>query len=668
MNQLQRARSPYLRQHAHHPVNWQPWGEQALSQARRQDRPILLSIGYSSCHWCHVMARESFEDEAVAAFMNEHFVNIKIDREERPDLDRYYMAACEAITGNGGWPLQVFLTPEGRPFHAGTYFPPESDNRKPSWMDTLQLAAYNFYHNRRAVEAEASKVEERMARRERPPRKLADGDWSSATAEFVQRQLAKQYDSKHFGFGSGAKFPNTMALEWLLYYAWYTSDLPAMQHLEKTVEQLLLGGMRDHLGGGFARYTVDPKWRVPHFEKMLYDNALIVQMLGKLYRWRRAPIYAQAIRQTLDFMRDAWQAPNGGFYAALDAETEGEEGRYYTWSYEQIVELLENEPGWFCDYYSVLPKGNWAGRNTLYAEEPLASYAARKGVDQAEVEAYLRRSRERLLAERQNRVPPARDEKQLLPWNALAAQAFLEGYAALGDGDDLAVAEGILQFIEREIVRKDRPLRHQAGAGQPAFLDGYAYYIAALLDGHQILQRHAWLSKAAEMLAQAEEQFGRRQSPLFCYTSRYLKDTPMRRLPISEEDMPSANAVMAANYQRLGLLLGRSAWRQRSEAMLKAALPKLMDQPLPHASWGKLLLGQAFGWLEIAIVGGEALQKTREANAAFLGLHVLIANQESSEAYPLLTRPGLPGRTPIYVCRNFICQQPVEKVADILLA
>lgn len=668
MNRLQRASSPYLRQHAHQPVHWQGWEAKALAEARRQDRPILLSIGFSTCHWCHVMARESFEDEAVAAFMNEHFINIKVDREERPDLDRYYMAACEAITGNGGWPLQVFLTPGLRPFHAGTYFPPESDSRQPSWMDTLRFTAYNFYHNRRTVEAEASKVEERMARRERPRRKLAAGDLSSATAEFVQRQLVKKLDPVRYGFGTGAKFPNTMGLEWLLYYAWYTSDLAAMQHLEKTVERMLLGALRDHLGGGFARYTVDPDWHIPHFEKMLYDNALIVQLLGKLYRWRRKPAYAQAIRQTLDFMREALLAPNGGFYAALDAETEGEEGRYYTWGYEQLVALLDDEPGWLCSYYQISPEGNWAGRNILYAEATVDAFAHRKGVDPAEVEAYLQHCRERLLAERRKRVVPACDGKQLLPWNALAAQAFLEGYAALGNADDLAIAEKVLQFIERALQSPDGQLQHQAGADQPAFLDGYAYYIAALLDGHQILQRHSWLTKAADMLEQAESGFGRRQSPLFCYTSRRLTDTPARQMPISEEDMPSANAVMASNYQRLGLLLGKSAWRQRSEAMLKAALSKLMDQPLAHASWGMLLLGQVYDWLEIAIVGEEALVKSKESNATFLGLHVLIAHREACDAYPLLANRGMPGRTPIYVCRNFVCQQPVEEVKDILLA
>ena len=666
MNQLAQATSPYLQQHAQQPVHWRCWGEEALAEAKRQDKPILLSIGYSTCHWCHVMARESFEDEAIAAFMNEHFVNIKVDREERPDLDRHYMQACEAIAGSGGWPLQVFLTPGLRPYHAGTYFPPNATGRQPSWMDTLKFAAYNFYQNRRAVEQEASKIEERIARRERPRRPLAKGDFSNATAEYIQQGIAKQFDRQHYGFGSGTKFPNTMALEWLLYYAWYTSDLEACRHLERSVERMLLGGLHDHLGGGFARYTIDPAWRVPHFEKMLYDNALIARLLGKLYRWRRKPEYAAALRSTLDFMQEQWQAPNGGFFSALDAETEGQEGLYYTWDYDTVTELLDAEPGWFCAYFHILPEGNWEGRNVLYATETAGDFARRFGVSEDEVSSYLKEARAQLLQHRQSRPAPNTDTKQLLSWNALTARAFLEGYAALGDCSYLSTAEAILQFIEAELRGAEGFLQHQLGQQQHAFLDGYAYYIAALLDAHRLLQDHSLLQRAARATEQAEKLFGKRQTPLLFYAPRSLADSPVQAMLISEEDTPSANAIMATNYQKLGLLLGRQDWLQRSAAMLQAALPRLMDQPLPHASWGQLLLGQAYHWLEIAIVGEAAHRKAISANGMFLGLHVLIADRESRDAYPLLAGRAQAGKTPIYVCRNFACQQPVDEVKDIL--
>ena len=668
MNHLAQEPSPYLRQHADNPVDWYPWGEEALARARREDRPILVSIGYSTCHWCHVMARESFQDEEVAAYMNSHFINIKIDREERPDLDALYMAACEAITGRGGWPLNVFLTPQGKPFFAGTYFPPEPGQRLQSWMQALQYAAYNFYENRRAVEQEAEKILGRMERRERAPAvSSAEGLLARQSVTKAMENLQQQFDKEQGGFGQGAKFPNTMALEFLLQYAWQTSSLPIYSHVLSTVARMLQGGLHDHLGGGFARYTVDRDWRAPHFEKMLYDNALIARLLAALYKWTKKAEYREAMEQTLAFLDEELHHPDGGYCAALDAESEGEEGRFYTWAYQEIINLLPEEPHWFCDYFNIRPEGNWEGRNILYATERLDQFAGRKGVLPEEIKAYFSRCREALVQARSQRARPQRDENILLSWNALACAAFAQAYGATGAPHYLERAEQLLQFLLSHFRAPEGGLRHLYGRDIPAFLDGYAYLIEAMLEVHAVSQRHELLSQAAELLEEARERFVDEQGVFFYFNSDASGETILRRKPLHEEDLPSPNAVMAANLQRLGILLGKREWQEQARVMLLGAGGRLLESPLPHASWGTLLIAETYGLLEIAIVGPQAMEKHREAAAAFFGPHVLIATNAPNDQYPLLSHRWKADDTLIYVCQDYACRRPVREVEEVYL-
>ena len=667
MNHLQHEKNPYLQQHAGNPVDWHPWGEAALDRARKEDKPILISIGYSTCHWCHVMARESFEDEEVAAYMNDHFINIKLDREERPDLDAFYMSACEAITGKGGWPLNVFLTPQGRPYYAGTYFPPEPGQRLQSWMQALQFAAYNFYENRRAVEQEAEKILGRIERRERlAPASSEQGLISRQSADKVFERLEERFDTEYGGFGKGAKFPNTMALEFLMHYAWHTSSLPAFKHFLSSLDAMLRGGIRGHLEGGFARYATGRQWRVPHFEKMLFDNALIARLLADIYKWTKKPKYKIALLEAFSFLETFLSHPGGGFYAALDADSGGREGGYYTWNADEVAELLGAEAGWFCEYYHITREGNWEGRNIPFATVPVAQFAQSKGISTADMEGFLSRCRQKLRASQDQRPRPRHDEKRILPWNALAATAYARAFGATGKKQWLDTAEQTVAFLLEHFREESGALRHLYGRDIPAFLDGYAYLIEALLELQAVAQQPAWLKIAEELAEKARELFWEESAGLYYYAVKGLAGGPVRQLAVQEEDMPSANAVMASNLQQLGLLLGRPDWIEQSRRMLLSAGNRLLENPLPHARWGTLLLGEAYGWLEIAIAGPEACEKARKANSEFFGLHVLMATDTPNDEFPLLAhRWPADGSTLIYVCKDYACRQPVREVEEV---
>ncbi|MCG8329667.1 MAG: DUF255 domain-containing protein, partial [Chitinophagales bacterium] len=403
MNVLNGARSRYLRQHAQQPVHWQPWSESILDQARAQDKPILLSIGFSSCHWCHVMAEESFDDDEIAHYMNGHFINVKVDREEHPVLDTYYMAACEAITGKGGWPLNVFLTPEGEAFFAGTYFPPMPGLRQRSWMQALQLTAYNFYEQREVVNREASRIKAKIFAKEQNVPVQEGGDFFSlASIEQYFQQLKTSFDTEEGGFGLDKKFPNTSVLEFLMDYAWHESSIPALQQVEITVDRMLSGGVYDHVGGGFFRYTVDREWKVPHFEKMLFDNALIIRLLSRLYKWRKRERYLKAINGTFNFLKRELKRAEGGYYASLDAVSNGKEGGYYTWTYEEInaLSIEPDQLNLFVEYFQISKSGNWSDSNILYANKSISAFAKQKGLPEEMMHVCIQRCLDQLFQKR----------------------------------------------------------------------------------------------------------------------------------------------------------------------------------------------------------------------------------------------------------------------------
>lgn len=664
--------TPYLQQHAHQPVQWYAWDEETLQKVRDLDRPILLSIGYSTCHWCHVMARESFDDEVIAEYMNAHFVNIKVDREERPDLDQLYMEACQLMTGKAGWPLNIFLTPDQRPFFAGTYFPPEPGFRQQSWYQALQYAAYNFYENRSAVERQATRVMEQLqqATTKRTPSNLHEieaGD--QAILHKVFEQLAARFDETAGGFGQQAKYPNFSGLELLLHLAFYTKNERANQHLQFTVDQMLAGGIYDHLGGGLARYTVDRNWHIPHFEKMLYDNALLVSLLSDLYRWTKVPKYKKAIRKTLDFIERELTSAQSGFYAALDADIEGQEGAYYTWSKAEIVQVLGADAKWFCEFYSITLEGNWEGKNILWHAQTKDDFIKRKNWSLEDFEQKLTIAEETLFRHRQQRPRPHRDEKVILSWNALQATAYAKAYMALGVAEDKEKAIQSLEYLIEQFGQVNSSfyrIAYQGEVSQPAFLQDYAFLIEALLTVYQITFSLPYLHRAADLTDEVLNQFYDPNTGLFFFESQLDQKRVFNAHDLVDAEVPGGSAVMFGNLQKLGLLLDRTDYRKVVQKGLAASLSNLRQSPLAHAKLGLILIGELFGLTEIAVLGPDAKDKAQAVNKHFLGSHVLMASTKATEDYPLLAHRWQANKTLIYLCQDFSCQRPVETVEELL--
>ena len=675
MNHLQHESSPYLQQHAANPVDWYPWGEEALARARREERPILVSIGYSTCHWCHVMERESFEDRDIAGYMNANFINIKIDREERPDLDQVFMEACQAITGQGGWPLNVFLTPQGRPYYAGTYFPPEPQGRRLSWSQVLQYAAYNFFKNRQAVERQADRVQERIRRAERSaiePVMVLTGTGVGFTGETINRifgKLQEQFDRESGGFGPPPRFPNTMALEFLLHYGWHTGEEEAYHHLVLSLDRMLSGGIYDHLAGGLARYAVDGAWRVPHFEKMLYDNALLVQLLADVLRRKEGEAFREVLEQTLEFIGRELTSAEGGFFSALDADTGEEEGAYYTWSKGEIEAILGEEASIFCDFYGVTREGNWEGLNVLWRPFSLEAFAAQRNMDEPTLAKQLQRNRHRLLGVRSGRPFPHRDEKIILGWNALMVSALAKAFHATGREEYREGALRSMAFLSKNFLSFSSgllPRIYQGGqVRQEAFLDDYAFLIEALLHAYALDFDPEKLEKALRLTEAVLDRFSDEEHLFFYFTGKASNDPFLRRRALRDDEMPSGNAVMASNLRRLGILFDRPEWRMRAGRMLAALREAMLDAPLPFARWATEAFAEAYGTPEIAVVGPEAFDLAWQIEARFIPGNVLMAAREADSNYTLLRHRNPQEGTLIYLCRDYACQQPVRTVDEL---
>lgn len=501
-NHLIHSSSPYLLQHAYNPVNWYPWGEEALQLAQQQNKPILLSIGYAACHWCHVMEKESFEDEQVARLMNQYFINIKVDREERPDIDHIYMDALQALTGSGGWPLNIFLTPDLKPFYGGTYFPPKQAYNRKSWSDVLIAIHKAFTERKHEIDAQAETLIEHLTKSNSFGRE--DFENSSSYADkndlnLIAQNLLKQYDEEWGGFGNAPKFPQTQSIIYLLRHYHFTKDEEALQAALHSLNKMLQGGIYDHLQGGFARYSVDEKWQAPHFEKMLYDNALLVWAMSEAYQLTHHKTYRTAIEETLQFVVDEWMNEEGGFYCALDADSDGVEGKYYTWSKQEIEEILHKDAAIFCKLFDVQEQGNWEHTNILWQPISVAEFANKNGVEQEALQQIINKCKQKLLAVRTKRSKPLLDDKIILSWNALMCTAFCKAYAATGNETYKQIAINNQQFIHKSMGQlKDGLLRCYKNnkAYINAFADDYAFYILALINLQEITGNLEYLHQA----------------------------------------------------------------------------------------------------------------------------------------------------------------------------
>jgi uncharacterized protein YyaL (SSP411 family) len=671
-NRLIHETSPYLLQHAHNPVDWYPWGEEALQKAKDEDKPILVSIGYSACHWCHVMERESFENEETAKLMNEHFINIKIDREERPDLDHIYMDAVQAMTGSGGWPLNVFLTPDTKPFFGGTYFPPSKAFNRSSWTDVLESIHQAYKERRDEIETQANNMIGHLANSNSFGKKAnQEGTptvFTQENVDLIAANILKQADTEWGGFGNAPKFPQTFSIQFLLRHYHFTKDENALSQALLSLDKMIYGGIYDQIGGGFARYSTDAKWLAPHFEKMLYDNALLIGVLSEAYQLTKKEIYAQTIVQTKDFIQREMLSNENGFYSALDADSEGVEGKFYTWSKKEIEAVLGNDAVNFCEVYNVIEKGNWEHTNILWITETIESIAARKGIDLPELKLNLERSKHKLLQQRALRIRPQLDDKILLGWNALMNTACSKAYAALGIDAYKQLAINNMVFMEQKMASNEG-YYHTYKNGQakiPAFLDDYAYLIQAYIHLQEITGQGEYLLKAKELAQFVLENFSEEATGYFFYTSKNQKDIVVRKKEVYDGATPSGNAVMALNLQYLSMVFEETSWRNLSLKIVESLGTAIVRYPTSFGVWASLVQQNIAGINEMVIVGEEFTQTLPTILSAYVPNKILQSSNMENEKFPLLR-----GKSPVegicyYLCRDYVCKEAETDVGRFL--
>lgn len=672
-NQLIHETSPYLLQHAHNPVNWYPWGDEALEKARSENKPILVSIGYSACHWCHVMEKESFEDESTAAIMNEHFINIKIDREERPDLDHIYMDAVQAMTGSGGWPLNVFLTPDAKPFYGGTYFPPQRAYNRPSWKETLQGVVQAFRDHRHEIDAQAENLTEHLVKANSfglqrvPENEILTKD----SIDEAFQNIMKQADKDWGGFGRAPKFPQTFSIQFLLRYHYITGDEESLRQALLSLDRMIEGGIYDQLGGGFARYSTDTEWLAPHFEKMLYDNALLLSVLSEAYLLTKKPRYREVIEETIGFVKGELLDENGGFYAALDADSEGEEGKYYVWQLGEVTDILGEDANLFCSYYDISEKGNWEGKNILRVRKPPEHFAEENNIDSSSLKQKLSLCRDKLLVTRQKRIKPLLDDKIILGWNALMNTAVSKAFAATGNTSYRVLAEKNMQFLLNNLKEKDSPVwKHTWKNGQakyPAFLDDYAFLVEALLHLQEITTDTRWLIRASEITSHVLENFQEQDTGFFFYTPINQQDVIVRKKEVYDGATPSGNSVMACNLQRLGIMLNKPEWTHQAKEMLFSLGKAVTRYPTSFGNWACLLQEVVYGTNELAIVGKGYADLLLEVLGTYIPHRVLMAAETNSAGFPLLERRTVVSKAAIYLCRNYTCLLPVFSANELIM-
>ncbi|HOU41212.1 MAG TPA: thioredoxin domain-containing protein [Promineifilum sp.] len=663
-NRLAHEASPYLRQHADNPVDWYPWGEEALRAAREQDKPILLSIGYAACHWCHVMAHESFEDPATAAQMNRDFINIKVDREERPDLDSIYMGAVVAMTGQGGWPMTVALTPDGQPFFGGTYFPPTPRHGMPAFRQVLTSLADAWRDRRADVEGSAADVAAHLRQTTLAAALGGGGALNADLLDQALNALLRSFDARLGGFGGAPKFPPSMTLEFLLHVTAQRGDSMALHMAERTLEAMAHGGLYDQIGGGFARYSTDDRWLVPHFEKMLYDNALLARVYTHAWQITGKPLYRRVVEETLDFVAREMRHEAGGFSSSYDADSEGEEGKFYVWTADEIRAALGDEAGRFMAAYGVSEAGNWEGRNILHVAEDLSGGDHLTGLAEA---------RRTLFEIRARRVPPGLDDKALTAWNGLMLAAFADAGQALGRPDYIAVAVANADFLRARMRRDDGRLWRawQPGLGDApgrfnAYLEDYACLADGLLALYAATFEPRWFAWAREladaMLAHFSDPAGG-----FFDTSDDHEDLLHRPKDVQDNATPSGNSMAAHVLLRLGLLTGEGRYWDAAEGLVSSLYTAMARYPSAFAHWldaAAFILGEP---REVAIIGDPAAADARALLDVVLGryrpdLVVAAGEGEAAAVVPLLAGRGrLDGRAAAYVCRRFVCQQPVSE-------
>jgi hypothetical protein len=662
-NELIHETSPYLLQHAHNPVNWYPWGEKALQKAKEENKLVIISIGYAACHWCHVMEKESFEDVAVAKYMNDHFVCIKVDREERPDVDQVYMTAAQLLTGSGGWPLNALALSNGKPFFAGTYFPKEN------WLEMLRYFVEMQNKTPQALIDQAQKVTEGVKNAENVSFVEESAIASISDLNSIFKKWEPRIDFDKGGRHSAPKFPMPANWEYLLQYHQLTDNSKALKAVTATLDNMAFGGIYDQLGGGFSRYSTDEDWLVPHFEKMLYDNAQLVSLYSHAYQLTKNPIYKTVVYETLDFIEKELTAPGGGFYSSLDADSEGEEGKYYVWTAEELTAILGQEAPLFSDYYNSTTNGNWEDKkNILFRKSSDKAIATKYKISLETLESKIKESSAKLLNARTKRVKPRLDDKILTAWNGLMLKGYIDAYRAFNEPAFLNKVLKNANFLARETITDSNEIMRNYKNNKATIhglLDDYAFTISAFIDLYQATFNEKWLYKAKEVNDYAVTHFYDTKSGMFFYTHNNHSNLIARKMEVADNVIPSSNSEMARNLFFLGLYFDNANYTQKSKQMLTNVQQDVHNNIQYYSNWGRLemlFIKQPF---EIAIVGPnfENVRKTFDKkylpNAIFLG-------GKTEGTLALLEGKLTKEETVIYVCQNKSCQRPTTDVGEAL--
>lgn len=664
-NSLINESSPYLLQHAYNPVNWLPFSDAAFEKAKKENKPVLISIGYSACHWCHVMEHESFEDAEVAKLMNTHFINIKVDREERADVDMLYMQAVQLMTGQGGWPLNCFTLPDGRPIYGGTYF------NKKRWMEVLNGLAGLYSQDIDKAKEYAQNLTDGINQSELlTTQKQTD---LLLTKEVLAAGITKwktMLDNEHGGPNRAPKFPLPSNYVYLLRYATLTKDQELLKHVDLTLAKMAYGGIYDQLHGGFARYSTDMIWKVPHFEKMLYDNSQLVSLYCEAFTITKNNLYKEIAIDTLDFVKKYWYTQEGCFYSAFDADSDGEEGKYYVWNQLDLKDLLGDDYSVFAEYYEINDTGYWEhGNYILMRSENLAQVLTKFSLTKAELDQKINACKGILKQEVKSRIMPGLDDKSITSWNAMMCTAYAKAYLSFGDLEYKEICLSSINFILNKLSNADGSLYRTYKNGTAkidAFLDDYAFTIEALQHCYLVTNNEDYLIKAKTLTQLALTQFSNPKSDLLYYTNNSSSQLVARTSEISDNVIPASNSQMALNLFYLGTYFGNEDWTKKAEQMLNCVVSEMKAYGPGYSNWGCLALHLLFPFKEIAIVGNNVNEKLLSLYKEGI-TNAILAVSASESDLPLLLNRFDKQKTLIYVCENRACKQPVESVKEALL-
>jgi hypothetical protein len=665
MNRLANSASPYLLQHANNPVDWFPWGAEALQKARQENKLILVSIGYSACHWCHVMEHESFENQEVAAVMNEHFVCIKVDREERPDIDQIYMSAVTLMTGHGGWPLNCICLPDQRPIYGGTYF------RKNDWINIL-LNLSDFYREKpQDAEEYAVRLTEGIQQYEAVNLIKEGQEYDKPDIQLVVNNWKKYFDKTEGGANRAPKFPMPNNWQFLMRYAFLMNDAEVASQVLLTLNKMALGGIYDHIGGGFARYSVDGRWHVPHFEKMLYDNAQLVSLYAEAYTWHPHPLYKQVVAETIAFVERELTSNEHGFYSALDADSEGVEGKFYTFRKQEIETILGEDADLFCAYYNITEEGNWEEEetNVLFRNDNADEVAAQFGLDATQLQNKINQLKQKVFDERAKRIRPGLDYKVLASWNGLMLKGLCDAYRSFNQVEYLDLALKNATFLANNLIRENgrlvRIYRKEVVATETevAFLDDYANVAEAFISLYEVTFDISWLTKARQLTDYAIGKFYDEQEGMFFYTAADDEQLIARKCEIMDGVIPASNSVMARNLKKLGLYFEDESYHNIAAQLLRNIMPYMPKYGSAYSNWATLLLEGIFGIYEIAVTGPKAAQLRQEMEQNYIPNKIMLGGNE--ENLPLLQN-RINDRSLIYICKDRTCGLPAENIEAAL--